>query len=97
MHKTLKLALIPAVVVILLSTAVPAFADFVCPVFNSSAVGVHNPQAVPIGGGDYSIVPSGADHLSVPDHATNMDGAGSPGGSHARPGETNYSAIWNSP
>jgi hypothetical protein len=35
------------------STALPAFAheggnDFVCPVFNSDAVGAHNPNAVPL-------------------------------------------------
>ena len=82
-------------------TAVPAFAheggtDFVCPVFNSNAaVGEHNPNAIMISGGDYTIIPSGAQHLSVPDQATNMDGSGTPMGTHASTGDTNYSAIWN--
>lgn len=97
MHRVFKLAVIPIVAVFLLATAAPAFADFVCPVFKSSSVGQHNPNAEQIGGGDYAIVPQGADHLNVPDHATNMDGAGSPGGAHARPGDRDYSAIWNSP
>ena len=67
-----------------------ASVDFVCPVFNSEAVGAHNPNAVQIGGGDYTIIPSGAQYLDVPDHATNGDGAGT------SPGDKNYSAIWNS-
>lgn len=85
------------IVLLVLGTAAPAFADFVCPVFKSASVGQHNPNAVAIGGGDYTIIPGKADHLNVPDHATNMDGAGSPPGPHARPGDRNYSAIWNSP
>ncbi|MDP3741577.1 MAG: hypothetical protein Q8R08_04635 [bacterium] len=65
---------------------------FVCPVFNSnSAVGESNPNAVQIGDGDYSII---GPNVSVPLHATNGDGAGSPGGSHSVPGDTDYSAIW---
>ena len=66
---------------------------FVCPVFNdAAAVGERNPNAVQIGGGDYTIVgPS----VSVPMHATNGDGAGSPGGSHSVPGDTNYTAVWS--
>ena len=67
-------------------------AGFVCPVFNSAAVGAHNPNAVMIGGGDYSII---GPEVSVPDHATNGNGAGSPGGAHSRPGDTNYTAIWS--
>jgi len=65
---------------------------FVCPVFNDqSAVGEHNPQAVEIGGGDYTV--AGPD-VSVPSHATNQDGEGTPGGEHASPGDTDYTAIW---
>lgn len=69
--------------------------DFVCPVIVSQAVGAHNPNAVPIGGGHYTVAPAGAQHLSVPDHATNMDGTGTPPGDHAMPGDPDYSAIWN--
>ena len=64
---------------------------FVCPVFNSNAVGEHNPNAVEIGGGDYSII--GPD-VSVPFEATNDNGAGTPGGDHASPGDSTYTAIW---
>lgn len=67
---------------------------FVCPVFNqNSAVGAHNPNAVQIGGGDYTII--GPD-VSVPAHATNQDGAGTPPGAHASPGDAGYSALWGS-
>ncbi len=67
-------------------------AGFVCPVFNADAVGAHNPNAVQIGGGDYSII--GPD-VTVPVHATNGNGAGSPGGAHSQPGDSDYTAIWN--
>ena len=33
-------------------------------------------------------------NVSVPLHATNGDGAGSPPGWHARPGDMDYTAIW---
>lgn len=103
------LMVLPAVVgALFVSAALPAFAheggnDFVCPVFKSAAVGAHNPNAVPIFGGDYTILPGfraglgeqRADHLDVPDKATNMNGNGSPGGAHAAPGDPDYSAIWN--
>lgn len=68
--------------------------DFVCPVLNPT-VGAHNPNAVAIGGGDYTVAPSGAMHLNVPDQATNMDGSGTPPGAHSRPGDKDYTAIWN--
>jgi hypothetical protein len=65
---------------------------FVCPVFNdNSAVGEHNPNAVPIANGDYTIA---GPNVSVPLHATNDDGEGSPGGNHVGPNDTTYSAIW---
>lgn len=67
---------------------------FVCPVLNET-VGTHNPNAIAIGGGDYSLIPSGTPHIiSIPIHATNSDGAGSPPGAHASPGDTDYTAIW---
>ncbi len=97
MGRLCRLASICAIMIVLfMLTATPAFADFVCPVLNST-VGAHNPNATPIAGGDYTVAPAGAAHLNVPDHATNMDGAGSPGGTHARPGDKGYTAIWNSP
>jgi hypothetical protein len=66
---------------------------FVCPVFNDgSAVGAHNPNAVEIGDGDYSII---GPNVSVPTHATNGDGAGTPGGPHSSPGDSDYTAIWS--
>lgn len=65
---------------------------FVCPVFNSdSQAGANNPNAVDIGGGDTSIIgPS----VTVAMTATNDDGAGSPGGDHASPGDSTYTAVW---
>ena len=65
---------------------------FVCPVFNDkSAVGAKNPNAVQIGGGDYSII---GPNVSVPTGATNGDGTGTPGGAHSSPGDRDYTAIW---
>ncbi len=63
--------------------------------FNSDAVGEHNPNAIPIADGDYSIIPGNSGHLSVPDTATNADGDGSPAGDHSSPGDSDYTAIWN--
>ena len=65
---------------------------FVCPVLTAEAVGQHNPQATPIGGGDYTV---GTVAVAVPITATNDDGAGTPAGDHARPGDSTYTAIWN--
>lgn len=96
-----KLIVLPAVVsALFVSAALPAFAheggnDFVCPVFKSAAVGEHNPNAFGIAGGHWTLLPGKADHLDVPDKATNDNGNGSPGGSHASPGDPDYSAIWN--
>jgi len=68
---------------------------FVCPVLNSN-VGEHNPNTIVIAGGDYSLIPSGSPHtISIPTHATNADGAGSPAGSHSSPTDTDYTAIWS--
>jgi hypothetical protein len=78
--------------------AAVAHADFVCPVLGISEQGASHNQAPAfqqIGGGDYSII--GPD-VTVPDHATNLDGAGDPGSAaHAAPGDSGYSAIWNAP
>jgi hypothetical protein len=90
------------VVVLSLFTVSAAFADapeksdgFVCPVLGGQAGGDHgnsNPQIfVTIGGGDTTII--GPD-VSVPVHATNAEGAGTPGGAHASPGDPGYTAIW---
>jgi len=78
-----------------------AFADapektdgFVCPVLNET-VGANNPNAFAISDGDYSLFPGGTPNtISVPELATNADGAGSPGGAHAKPGDSDYTAIW---
>lgn len=66
---------------------------FVCPVISTDAV-LHAKNGVMINGA-YSIL---GPQVSVPSHATNTldDGtAGSPGGAHASPGDTGYTAIWN--
>jgi hypothetical protein len=70
---------------------------FVCPVIPNEAVGAHNPIAGPLGDtGTYTVVPatSQANNLNVPDGATNMNGAGVPGGPQSAPGDTDYTAIW---
>ena len=91
MKKTIFLLAVFAIVIAGFSAK--ARADFVCPVFNSASVGQHNPNAVQIGGGDWSII---GPNVNVPARATNMDGAGSPPGQHASPGDPGYSAIWSS-
>lgn len=65
---------------------------FVCPVIKTEAVFLHAKNGIQISGGDYSIL---GPTISVPVHATNDNGAGSPGGAHASPGDTSYTAIWN--
>jgi hypothetical protein len=95
---------------ILLMGAIPAMAaggsDFVCPVWNpDSQAGAKNPNAHAIAGGYFTIIPGEntgtqrANHLNVPAHATNNDGAGSPGNAatFVEPGSPKYSAIWNVP
>jgi hypothetical protein len=79
-----------------------AMADFVCPVLPISeqarAHATANDQFITINGGDASILPGKAgnttDTVNVPDHATNLDGTGSPMGDHARPGESGYTGVW---
>lgn len=74
---------------------------FVCPVLTLDGNATQNSdQFVEIGEGDYSILPGNAGSAetfngNVPNDATNGDGAGSPGGSHSAPGDTDYTAIWS--
>ncbi len=63
---------------------------FVCPVISTSAV-LNSPNGAQIGGGDFSII---GPNVSIPLHATNGAGAGTPAGPHAQPGDTDYTAIW---
>ena len=63
---------------------------FVCPVINTDAV-LNAKNGIMINGA-YSV--KGPD-VSVPGHATNDNGGGSPGGTFASPGDTSYTAIWN--
>jgi hypothetical protein len=75
--------------------AAAAQADFVCPVLKVPAQAAENsPKIGPLPtAGEYTI---GGPTLSVPDQATNRDGAGSPA-DHASPGEPGYTPIWNTP
>lgn len=78
---------------------------FVCPVLNLPDAAIMNSNSgfFGIADGDYSILPGkaglhgSADDLfiTVPVHATNNNGAGSPGGPHASPGDPEYTALWN--
>ena len=75
---------------------------FVCPVWNpDSQAGMMNPNAHPIAGGYYTIVPGEntgtprANHLSVPAKATNQNGDGHPTTpGFGEPGDIDYTAIW---
>ena len=65
---------------------------FVCPVLTTDAV-LNSPKGGELGiEGYYTII--GPD-VSVPVHATNGDGAGSPAGPFSQPGDTDYTAIWS--
>ena len=68
---------------------------FVCPVLGGQAGGDHGNSApdpiVTIPSGSSSVL--GPDLVAVPIHATNDDGDGNPG-SHASPGDADYSPIW---
>ena len=74
---------------------------FVCPVLSVSAQAVDNSGRFnSIGNGQYTFAPGAAGSAdtfngNVPDHATNADGAGSPAGAHASPGDPSYTAIWS--
>ena len=110
MKTLLRITLVASLVVIgLLGTTGVAFADppeekvngFVCPVWNpDSQAGNMNPNAHLINGGT-TIIPGEntgtprAQHLSIPDHATNQNGAGHPSiAGFAGPGDPGYTAIW---
>jgi hypothetical protein len=64
---------------------------FVCPVIKTDNV-LHSPKSGTLGGGEYYTI--GGPTVTVPVHATNTDGAGSPAGPFAKPGDTSYTAIW---
>jgi hypothetical protein len=79
---------------------------FVCPVLGGKAG--ENPNSPwqnpdhPLYGIKFAMPPGGfytvlGPELNVPEHATNQNGAGSPGGPFASPGETDYSPIWWTP
>ncbi len=70
---------------------VEKMAGFVCPVINTDAV-LNSPKGGELGIVGYYTI--GGPDVSVPVHATNSDGAGSPGGPFATPGDTSYTAIW---
>lgn len=75
--------------------------DFVCPVIASEAMGMHNPNAVPLGEtGTYTVGQPTRHNINVPDQATNGHGWGVPGETEepyaqSMPGDTDYTAIWN--
>jgi len=75
---------------------------FVCPVLtvNENAVAHTDGRFNEIGEGEYTFGPGAAGSAetfngNVPNHATNGDGDGSPGGPHSAPGDTDYTAIWS--
>jgi len=71
--------------------APPEMTDgFVCPVIKTENV-LNSPKGGELAGGHYTI---GGPDVMVPLHATNMDGDGTPGGDHASPGGTDYTAVW---
>ncbi len=74
---------------------------FVCPVLTLPSQAVESSGRFDsLGNGEYTFGPGAAGSAEtfngkVPNHATNADGSGSPGGAHAAPGDTGYSAIWS--
>jgi hypothetical protein len=74
---------------------------FVCPVLSVSEQAVaQSGRFDSLGNGEYTFGPGAAGSAetfngNVPDLATNADGAGSPGGSHSAPGDSDYTAIWS--
>jgi hypothetical protein len=74
---------------------------FVCPVLTISPQAAESSgRFTSIGDGQYTFAPGAAGSAdtfngNVPNHATNADGAGSPAGAHASPGDTSYTAIWS--
>jgi hypothetical protein len=95
-----------ALVVLPAGSAVAAPPDraddpFVCPVLTVSEQAVANSGRFDsLGNGEYTFAPGAAGSAetfngNVPNLATNADGAGSPGGSHSAPGDSDYTAIWS--
>jgi hypothetical protein len=75
---------------------------FVCPVLtvDENAVSHTEGRFNKIGEGEYTFGPGNAGSREtfngkVPNHATNGDGTGSPGGEHSAPGDRDYTAIWS--
>ena len=74
---------------------------FVCPVLNVNENAVEQAGRFnEIGEGEYTFASGAAGSAetfngNVPSNATNGDGAGSPGGAHSAPGDTDYTAIWS--
>ena len=68
----------------------PSPTGFVCPVISTDAV-LNAKTGITINGA-YSIL---GPVVRVPVGATNGDGTGNPGGSFASPGDSAYTAIWN--
>lgn len=65
---------------------------FVCPVIKTDAV-LNSPKGGELGIPGYYTI--GGPDVSVPVHATNDEGSGSPGGPFAAPGDPSYTAIWS--
>ena len=95
-----------ALVVLPTGSAVAAPPDraadpFVCPVLTVSEQAVtHSGRFDSLGNGEYTFGPGAAGSAetfngNVPNLATNADGAGSPGGAHSAPGDSDYTAIWS--
>ncbi len=73
---------------------------FVCPVLKVPQQATGSGQFADLGNGESTILPGNAGSAEtfngkVPTHATNGDGAGSPGGAHSAPGDTDYGAVWS--
>lgn len=68
----------------------PSPTGFVCPVISTDAV-LNAKNGIEINGA-YSIL---GPAVAVPVGATNGNGTGAPGGTFSSPGDTNYTAIWN--
>lgn len=73
---------------------------FVCPVLTISEQAAQSGHFNSLGNGEYTLGPGNAGSAeafngNVPNGATNADGAGSPGGSHSAPGDSDYTAIWS--
>lgn len=65
---------------------------FVCPVLTTDAV-LNSPKGGELGIEGYYTI--GGPDVTVPVHATNGDGSGSPAGPFSQPGDTDYTAIWS--